>query len=208
MVYFSYGTDLSVHAVLDFCRSTKRPVPRRLNVRPAVLTNHRIHFARHDSFFGGGVADIAVETGKSVSGAMMNISELGLETLRKLSGVSSATTVKVTPLEGGPPIEAVTLFDGQNNQSYVPPTAAYLDRLANAAAELGLSMMWVMHLKTFPSINSPQQRSSLKLEFTRDERVATLPRHRVISPVPVQPAFALRRAIGPRNNPRPLIGVS
>jgi hypothetical protein len=152
--YFAYGSDLHRDAVADWCKHADRPLPRREAVRPAVLTHHRICFPIHETFWQGGIADIVPEPGKSVSGALMEISNHGFETLERMAGRSLAkrTIVRVTPYAGGPPVEAIAFRIGQPDLRHVPPSARYLERLTEAAAEIGLSMMWVMHLQSFPSL--------------------------------------------------------
>ena len=54
--YFAYGSDLHRDSIADWCRNAERPLPRRENVRPAVLSHHRICFPVHEDFFGGGIA--------------------------------------------------------------------------------------------------------------------------------------------------------
>jgi hypothetical protein len=191
MLYFAYGTDLSQNAVLDYCRAHKRPVPRRTEIRPAVLTNHRIQFSRHDPFFGGGVAGVVAETGKTVSGALMDISDLGFETLRRLSGEEDPASIHVTPLTGGPPLKAMTFVSAKNHQLHIPPTSAYLDRLINAAVEIGLSMMWVMQLQTFPAIASNTRTSPLRLELSAGPRGEPF-RARIAPSSPVRPSIPSR----------------
>jgi hypothetical protein len=152
--YFAYGSDLHRDAIADWCKHADRPLPRREDVRPAVLTHHRICFPIHEAFWQGGIADIVPEPGKSVSGALMEISNHGFETLERMAGRSLArrTTVRVTPYAGGPPVEAITFRIGQPDVRHMPPSVRYLERLTEAAAEMGLSMMWVMHLQSFPAL--------------------------------------------------------
>jgi hypothetical protein len=157
--YFAYGSDLHRDSIADWCRHADRPLPRRDELRPAVLTHHRICFPTHEAFWRGGVADIVPQPGKSVSGALMQISHHGLETLERMAGRSRSqrTLVRVTPYAGGPPVEAITFRIGLPDLRHVPPSARYLERLTAAAAEIGLSMMWVMHLRSFWSIPTSVQ---------------------------------------------------
>ena len=152
--YFAYGSDLHRDSIADWCKHADRPLPRREDVRPAVLTHHRICFPVHEDFWQGGIADIVPEPGKSVSGALMELSSHGLETLERIAGRSRAlrTIVRVTPYAGGPPVEAITFRIGQPDLRHIPPSTRYLDRLTEAAAEIGLSMMWIMHLRSFPAL--------------------------------------------------------
>jgi hypothetical protein len=191
--YFAYGSDLHRDAIADWCRHADRPLPRRDDLRPAVLTHHRICFPVHEPFWRGGIADIVHQPGKSVSGALMELSSHGLETLERMPGRSRAqrTIVRVTPYEGGPPVEAITFRVGFPDLRYFPPSTLYLRRLAEAAAEIGLSMMWVMHLESFAAIPASE----------RDEVMG--------SPVEVRQIFARpsRRARPRPNRARLLLAV-
>lgn len=157
--YFAYGSDLHRDSIADWCRHADRPLPRREELRPAVLTHHRICFPVHEPFWRGGIADVVPTPGKSVSGALMEMSSHGLETLERMAGRSRAqrAVVRVTPYVGGPPVEAITFRIGQPDLRHMPPSAIYLNRLTEAAAEIGLSMMWVMHLKSFLAIPTSER---------------------------------------------------
>ena len=169
--YFAYGSDLHRDSIADWCRKADRPLPRREDVRPAVLSHHRICFPVHEDFWGGGIADIVPAPGKSVSGALMELSSHGLETLERMAGRSRAqrTIVRVTPYAGGPPVEAITYRIGQPDVRYIPPSARYLDRLMKGAAEIGLSMMWVMHLQSFSAIPVSPREEELDLAVKDEE---------------------------------------
>jgi hypothetical protein len=152
--YFAYGSDLNFDSIADWCMHADRPLPRRENLRPAVLAHHRLCFPAYDPFWQSGIADIAQQPGKMVSGALMELSRHGLETLERMAGRSRSqrTMVWVTPYVGGPPVEAITFCIGLPDINFIPPSERYLHRLTQAAAEVGLSMMWVMHLQSFRTI--------------------------------------------------------
>jgi gamma-glutamylcyclotransferase len=149
--YFAYGSDLHRDSIVDWCRFSQRALPRREELRPAVLAHHRICFPTYDEFWRGGVADIVPSPGKTVSGALMELSGHGLETLERLANRCRArrTIVRVSTYTGGHPVEAITFRMGHGDALHVPPSALYMKRLAEAASEIGLSMMWVMHLHSF-----------------------------------------------------------
>ena len=165
MLYFSYGSDLNQHTVIDFCKHASRPVPRRFEVMPAVLHNHRICFSAADSFFGGGAADVTPQTGKSVSGALMEVSNLGLETLSVMNGNRRKVWVDVKLFSGGRPMTACTFIGTSGYDTNVPPTVAYIQRMTEAAVSLGLSTMWIMHLQTFATNDQLSHNSPLLPEF-------------------------------------------
>jgi hypothetical protein len=161
--YFAYGSDLHRDSIADWCRFADRPLPRRDNLRPAVLSHHRICFPVYEPFWKCGIADIVPSPGKTVSGALMELSSHGLETLERMSARwrGRRLIVRVTPYEGGPPVEAITFRIGGSDLRYVPPSQRYLNRLTEAAAEVGLSMMWVMHLRSFWAIPDSEAEQEL-----------------------------------------------
>ena len=186
--YFAYGSDLNFDSIADWCVHADRPLPRRENLRPAVLAHHRLCFPAYDPFWQSGVADIAQQPGKMVSGALMELSRHGLQTLEHMGDRSRSqrTTVWVTPYVGGPPIEAITFRSVLPDISFIPPSQRYLHRLTQAAADVGLSMMWVMHLQSFSAIAPTRQDEAIEcsLEFRgvpaprlRRSRPRTNPRH-------------------------------
>ena len=191
--YFAYGSDLHRDSIADWCKHADRPQPRREDLRPAVLTHHRICFPFHEEFWQGGIADIVPEPGKSVSGALMELSSHGLETLERMAGRSRAqrTIVRVTPYAGGPPVEAITFRVGQPDLRHIPPAQRYLDRLTEAASEIGLSMIWVMHLQSFQAIPVCRREEEL----------------RSLVEIPQLPFRLGRRARPSPNRTRALVGV-
>jgi hypothetical protein len=158
--YFAYGSDLHRHALADFCKLAGRPIPRREEVRPAVLPNHRLAFSSFDPVWNGGAADILRAPGKSVSGLLMQLSPHGLETLDRLAGRTHDRSnretgrrrrmkVKVSAYGTEPAIEAIAYQVVHPDDHHIPPTRQYMDRLIEAAVESGLSTMWVMYLRSF-----------------------------------------------------------
>ncbi len=158
--YFAYGSDLHRHALADWCKHTHRPIPRREELRPAVLANHRLAFSHFDPFWNGGTADILAAPGKSVSGVLMQISTHGLDTLDRLAGrshdrsnreIGARRRIKVQVSSYGtqPPIEAIAHQVIHPDDHHIPPTRLYMNRLIEAAVESGLSTMWVMYLRSF-----------------------------------------------------------
>ncbi|MBV8779901.1 MAG: gamma-glutamylcyclotransferase [Phycisphaerae bacterium] len=183
MLYFAYGSDVHTHAVLDFCKHAGRPVPRRFDVRPAVLANYRIGFWQYDAFFGGGVADIAPQAGKSVSGLLMDVSNLGLETLGVMSGYRQRVQLNIHCLNGGEAVRAFTYTSARTDEPHMPPSANYLQRMIDAAVAAGLSSMWVMHLRSFAVLGGASKASPVKLELSHGERPVLPPKRTVSQPV-------------------------
>src|SRR5688500_5961978 len=123
MWYFAYGSNLNSRAVGDWCRHHGHKPPA-LKGKAGVLDNYRLCFPIYSEYWGGGIADIVVEPGKYVSGALFEVSDAELKVLdakvgRKLDsagreiGVYKRIDVKVAPLSRGEPVAAVT-YQGTN----------------------------------------------------------------------------------------------
>lgn len=159
MLYFGYGSNLNVRAVAEWCRHYGYRVPALKNGRPAVLENHRLCFPIFSEYWGGGIADIVYDPGKSVAGALFDLSESDLLTLdakvgRRIEGdrevgVYARSLVSVHPLGKGQPVQAIT-YQGVSVEKYhIPPTKHYMDLLIQGAYQHGLSMMWIAYLQSF-----------------------------------------------------------
>jgi gamma-glutamylcyclotransferase (GGCT)/AIG2-like uncharacterized protein YtfP len=160
MLYFAYGSDLSWDAMLDWGKANGQFIPPRSTTQPAVLASHRLCFPRYDPFWCCGVADAVPEPGKSVSGALFEVNEAALELLDRIAnrrtdkhgreaGDYQRSKVNVNLYQGGKSMDAYVHRLRNPEHTHVPPTVRYLDRLAEAAWTLGLSAMWIMHLRSF-----------------------------------------------------------
>jgi gamma-glutamylcyclotransferase (GGCT)/AIG2-like uncharacterized protein YtfP len=167
MLYFAYGSDLNWQAMLDWGKANHQFIPARSEPRPAVLGGHRLCFPKYDPFWRGGVADIVPQPGKSVGGALFEMSESALELLDRISnrrvdrhgretGDRNRLQVQVNLYHGGNTVEATAYRLRIPQHDHIPPTQRYLDRLTDAAWKLGLSAMWIMHLRSFATQTSPQ----------------------------------------------------
>jgi gamma-glutamylcyclotransferase (GGCT)/AIG2-like uncharacterized protein YtfP len=165
MLYFAYGSDLNWQAMLDWGKANNQFIPPRSDPRPAVLASHRLCFPIYDSFWHGGVADVVPEPGKSVSGALYEVSETALNLLDRIAnrrtdkhgreaGDNHRLKVRVNLYQGGASVDAYVYRLRNPQHSHVPPTESYVDRLADAAWKLGLSAMWIMHLRSFATQSS------------------------------------------------------
>jgi len=159
MLYFGYGSNLNARAVAEWCRHYGYRVPAIKHGRPAVLDNYRLCFPIFSEYWGGGIADIVYDPGKYVAGALFDLSESDLLTLdakvgRRLEGdrevgIYARTTVTVSPLGKGQPVQAIT-YQGVSVEKYhIPPTKHYMDLLVQGAYQHGLSMMWISYLQSF-----------------------------------------------------------
>jgi hypothetical protein len=159
MWYFAYGSNLNIAAVAEWCRQHGHRTPNLRPGRPAILDNYRLCFPVFSEYWGGGTGDIVYDPGKSVAGALFDLTELEMKTMdlkvaRKLDGdreigVYKRIQIRVSPLGKGPPVDAIT-YQGVNIEKYhIPPTRAYMESLIQGAYNVGLSMMWIAYLQSF-----------------------------------------------------------
>lgn len=168
MWYFAYGHDMNWRSIAEWSdRYSLRPPLFRSQGRAAVLQHHRLAFPRYDEYWGGGVADIIDEPGKSVFGALIHISVPTFKLLEQMHdrrtdergreiGSSQLIDVAVAPYRGGDPITAVAMQGTSVERGSVPPTRQYIARMVESALELDLSALWVMQLRSFASWNESQ----------------------------------------------------
>ncbi|MGF1633810.1 MAG: gamma-glutamylcyclotransferase family protein [Phycisphaerae bacterium] len=161
MLYFAYGSNLNAKAVHEWCRPYGHKSPVLRNPRAAVLENYRLCFPVFSEFWGGGTADIEYDAGKYVSGALYELTDadariLDLKVGRKTEGdreigLYKPIEVEVSLLGHTDPIKCVT-YQGVSVEKYhIPPTTYYMDLLIQGAYAVGLSMMWISYLQSFPT---------------------------------------------------------
>ncbi|CAN5567319.1 hypothetical protein BH09PLA1_BH09PLA1_04440 [soil metagenome] len=165
MWYFAYGHDMNWRSLAEWSdRYSLRPPLFRSQGQAAVLQHYRLAFPRFDEYWGGGVADIIDEPGKSVFGALIHISVPTFKLLERMHdrrvdgrgseiGQSKLIDVAVSPYRGGERIAAVAMQGTGIERGTVPPTRQYVSRMVESALELDLSALWVMQLQSFVSWN-------------------------------------------------------
>lgn len=162
MWYFAYGSDLSNDSIMDWSKSIGQFVPPRGTPRPAVLVNHRLCFPAFDEFWPGGVADAVPEAGKSVGGALFKVTASTLRLLDQMAGrkqskhgteqgIRQRQLMEVKPYNSNTAVVANVYCLRGSEPIHIPPTELYLKRMADAAWQIGLSAMWIMHLGSFAS---------------------------------------------------------
>lgn len=160
MWYFAYGSNLNARAVAEWCRHHGKRLPSLRNGKFAILQNHRLCFPLYSEAWGGGIADIIYDPGKSVSGALYELTESEQKVLdekigRKLDvngkevGLYRRIDVKVNPIGKGEPIRAMTYQGALVEKYHIPPSQFYMDLVIEGAYANGLSMMWIAYLQSF-----------------------------------------------------------
>lgn len=158
--YFAYGSNLNARAVTEWCRHHGKKPPPLKTGRPAVLHNYRLCFPLYSETWAGGIADVAYDPGKSVSGAIFDLTEADFAILdekvgRKISpagkeiGLYRRIDISVQPLSKAEPVTAVTYQGCQPEKNHIPPSQYYMELVLEGAFAQGLSMMWIAHLSTF-----------------------------------------------------------
>ena len=79
MWYFAYGSNLNARAVAEWSRHHGHRAPSLKPGRPAVLDNYRLCFPIFSEYWQGGTADIVYDPGKSVAGALFDLSEADMK---------------------------------------------------------------------------------------------------------------------------------
>ena len=160
MHYFAYGSNLSAKLVQSWARQHNLRPPAYRNGRAALLENHRLCFPIFSEYWGGGVADVAYDPGKTVMGAVFDVVERDLETLdqkvnRRVDaagqevGAHRRQDVQVRLAGGGPLVKAIAHVGVSGDRLDVPPTRYYMDAVIEGAYENGLTMMWIEQLRSF-----------------------------------------------------------
>jgi hypothetical protein len=160
MWYFAYGSNLNHRAVAEWCRHYGHKSPNLKQGRPAVLDNYRLCFPIFSEYWGGGIADITYDPGKYVAGALFDLTEAEMAVLdqkvgRRVDaagrdiGIYLRSSVRVSPLSKGGPVEAVSYVGVSNEKYHIPPTQHYMEVVIHGAYGFGLSMMWVAYLQSF-----------------------------------------------------------
>jgi hypothetical protein len=180
MWYFAYGPNLNACAVADWCRRHGHPSPPLTGGRPAVLDDRRLCFPTYNEDWGGGIADVIYDPGRSVMGVLFEVGQSDLDRLdgkvgRRVDGDGKEVGLyrrverTVMPLGGGDPVVATT-YEGvarggggrAPHVPHVPPTRHYMGLLIRGAFTHGLSLAWISYLQSFrtqPGRN-PQPRSA------------------------------------------------
>jgi len=199
MWYFAYGHDMNWRSIAEWSDQFSLRAPLfRSQGRSAVLQHYRLAFPRYEEYWGGGVADIIEEPGKSVFGALIHISVPTFKLLEQMHdrrtdehgreiGRSQMIDVAVTPYAGGEPIAAVAMQSTEIERGTVPPTRQYISRMVESALELDLSALWVMQLRSFVSWNESaiQEIESTKEPATRLLK-QTRPEPALLPPIPLR----------------------
>ncbi|MFT3785449.1 MAG: gamma-glutamylcyclotransferase family protein [Tepidisphaeraceae bacterium] len=162
MYYFAYGTELSFELLQQWARLAGVTVPRRGRLEPAVLRAHRLSFNHFDPQLDTGIANILPEAGKSVHGALLDLSKRDLDLFDAIYDAprlgqrrpivrADRRIVSVLPYRSATPVQAVTYQFDVDPAGFAPPSRAYVEKLIEGASLAGVSMIWLMQLNALSS---------------------------------------------------------
>jgi hypothetical protein len=150
--WFIYGSSLSQPAFATWAEQHGYRVPDFATAIPARLDGFRLTFDVISNFWGGAVADLAEAPGQSVEGLALPLpgSARGLVDHKEgvISGLYQPLPVRVAPLAGGKPLEALAFRAAADRRllGEVAPAPAFLKALVEGARVAGLSEAYVKAL--------------------------------------------------------------
>jgi gamma-glutamylcyclotransferase (GGCT)/AIG2-like uncharacterized protein YtfP len=152
VLYFAYGSNMSWTQMQHRC-----PGARFKCV--AKLADHKLAFTRtSERWQGGGVADVAPDSGKAVWGVVYEVTPADLDSLDRWEGyvegraANEYTRGKVTILDRGrasKPLEA-WIYRAVPQGPHFAPGAAYRDTLVAGAKHWKLPELYVEDLEAIP----------------------------------------------------------
>ncbi|HTA15835.1 MAG TPA: gamma-glutamylcyclotransferase family protein [Solirubrobacteraceae bacterium] len=141
--YFAYGSNMDERGMRLQC-------PSSCCLGPAHLDGHRLAFTRRSVISGTGVADVVPALHRRVWGLLYELSDGDLDTLDRKEGRGWAYTrvqKRITLIADGSRHDAILYTVLAKEQSEVPPSSEYLDRLIAAAAHNAFPQDYVAMLE-------------------------------------------------------------
>jgi gamma-glutamylcyclotransferase len=147
-IWFIYGSSLSRTAFAEWAERHGYAVPDFAGAFPARLSGYRLSFDVQSGFWGGAVASLTEEPVARVEGVALPLpgSSRTLVDHKEgaLSGLYEPFAVRVTPLAGGDPVEAIAFRASPQRRmaKEAPPSPTFAAALRAGASEWGLSEGW------------------------------------------------------------------
>jgi gamma-glutamylcyclotransferase (GGCT)/AIG2-like uncharacterized protein YtfP len=145
MLYFAYGSNLSMRQMLRRCPDSRA-------VSRAVLHGYRLVFPRGDSEWKGGVAGIEPDGSAHVEGAVYEVCDSDVRSLDRYEAVADGeyarADVRVT-LPDDRELQVYTYVAAPQPGGPFTPSPRYLQTILEGAAEHGLSAPWIDYLRRF-----------------------------------------------------------
>lgn len=145
-LYFAYGSNMDGPHLRDHC-------PSAVSLGAARLDGHRLAFLRRSARTGTGVADVVVDPGATVWGAVWKIDERDLGALDLKEGEGHAyarreTLVTLRSDDAEVLVHVYTVISKKDHE--VTPSREYLLRMVTAAERHGLPADYVAALRARP----------------------------------------------------------
>jgi hypothetical protein len=151
-VWFIYGSSLDRAAFEAWAKEHGYRVPDFSRAKAVRLDGYRLAFDVNSRFWGGATASLTPAQGERVEGLALPMpgDARGLVDHKEgaISGLYEMFPVKVVPLEGGDPIEAVAYRSNPSRR--VPettPSRAFLETVVKGAHAWKLSAGWIAALE-------------------------------------------------------------
>ena len=152
-VWFVYGSSLDRQAFGAWAGEHGYALPDASRAFPARLDGWRLSFDVASRYWGGAVASLVPEPGRSVEGLALPMpgAARGLADHKEgaVSGLFRPQPVEVTPLAGGPKVAAVAYRSSPERRlpAEQAPAAAWLEAVLRGARAAGLSPGWIAELE-------------------------------------------------------------
>jgi cation transport regulator ChaC len=148
--YFAYGSALSKRHIAEW--ASEHGVDARLfdGGVPAVLRGYKLVFDVESRFWGGRVADLAVDETGTVHGVLFAIPEEMQDAIARKEGVPTGLSeeIAITVEAGGESIAANAFVARRERRTLPGPASArLLEYLVEGAQERGLPAEWIAELR-------------------------------------------------------------
>ena len=167
--YFAYGSALSKRHIGEW--AAEHGVDARLFARgaPAVLRGYRLVFDVESRFWGGRVANLALDQDGEVHGVLFDIPPPAKDAVLRKEGVATGLSeeIDVSVEVGDKPLAAKAFVARPEKRGDAGPASGrLLAYLVEGAQERGLPESWVEHLRkqAAEAAQPPPGRVGLKVE--------------------------------------------
>lgn len=156
-LWFVYGSSLDREAFRAWAAEHGYSLPDASRAFPARLDGWRLAFDVASRYWGGAVASLVPEAGRSVEGLALPMpgAARGLADHKEgaVAGLYRPRPIEVMPLAGGPAVEALAYVSSPERRlpSEQPPAAAWLEAVIRGARSWGLSPGWIAELERLRS---------------------------------------------------------
>jgi hypothetical protein len=149
--WFIYGSSLDREAFAAWCAQHGYVLPDFARAMAVRLDGYRLAFDVQSRFWGGAVASLRAAAGEHVQGLAlpMSASARGLVDHKEgaISGLYEPFLVRVQPLAGGEPFDAVAYRAARPQSTEQPPSPSFLRTLIAGARSCGLGADYVAFLE-------------------------------------------------------------